>query len=67
MGKTVTFSNKTIAYYEEEHLVKDLRDARISNFTQRYADKLRMERLIVPIFNPFHREKMYIKLKLKEA
>ena len=65
MGKTVKFSKQNIIYYEAEHLVNDLREARISNWSKRYAEKLRMERLIVPIFNPIHREKMYSKLKLQ--
>ena len=64
MDKKVTFSNKSpIIIYEPAHMVDELRNARISDFMQRQADKCRMERMLLPIFNPKHRDKMRIHLR----
>ena len=64
MDRKVTFCNKPpIIIYEAPHQVDELREARISDFMQRQADKCRMERLLLPIFNPQHRDKMRIHLR----
>ena len=64
MDKKVTFSDKPpVIIYEPIHLMQELRDARKSNYMQRLADKCRMERMLKPIFNSEHREKIRIHLR----
>ena len=64
MDKKVTFCNKPpIIIFEPLHLVEEMREARRSDYMQRQADKCRMERLLSPIFNPEHRDKMRIHLR----
>lgn len=64
MDKRVTFCDKPpFIIYEPKHLIDDLRHARKSDYMQRQADKCRMERLLLPIFNPQHRDKMRIHLR----
>ena len=63
-NKKVTFSNKPpIIIYAPTHLIDEMREARKSDYMQRQADKCRMERMLIPIFNSEHRERMRVHLR----
>jgi hypothetical protein len=42
-------------FYESDYLSKFLHEARINNFLQHKADKMRMEKLLSPILTKEHR------------
>ena len=54
----VHFNNNPTIIWEPIHLVKDLHQARMSNFIQKQLDKCRMETLLIPIFTNEHRLKI---------
>jgi len=49
---------------EPDNLADDLKQARISDFPRRQADKERMERLLAPILTNKHRQNIYQKIYL---
>jgi len=60
--KCVKFSDDVVLIEEPADLSEDLKNARISDFPARQADKERMERLLAPILSKIHREKIYQKI-----
>jgi len=52
---------------EPSELAEFLRQSRISDWVQRQADKMRMERLLNPILLPSHRLKKYNELCAREC
>lgn len=58
MKKIVQFSTIIKIIYEPEHLALEFKLARQSNFVQRTLDKMRMEKMLTPIFDKKHRLKI---------
>ena len=60
-SKHATFSpsDQWETIYEDPDLSEDLRISRTSDTARRRADHERMERLLAPVFDPTHREKMW--------
>ena len=61
-NKSVKFSKNVNVIMEPKNLAEKLWLARTSDFTQRQADKARMERLLTPILSTTHRGKIYQKI-----
>ena len=61
-NKSVKFSKNVKVIVEPKNLAEKLWLARTSDFTQRQADKARMERLLTPILSTTHRGKIYQKM-----
>lgn len=57
--RKVTFTTTLDVIYEDPALSEDLKLSRIGDHLQRQADHLRMERLLNPILEPAHRDKMW--------
>ena len=60
-GIKVTFSCPSLwrMISEDPELSEALRDARTSDHAKRQADRMRMERLLAPVFKQEHRERVY--------
>ena len=58
----VTFSDSLEIILEPENLAEELQEARISDLSQRRADRERNERTLGPILTRTHREKMFRKI-----
>ena len=58
----VTFSDSLEIILEPENLAEELQEARISDLSQRRADRERHERTLGPILTRTHREKMFRKI-----
>lgn len=64
MSKKVTFCTKPpIVILEPYHQADALKEARKSDFMQRQADKCRLHRMLIHVFNPEHREQMRMYLR----
>ena len=61
--KTVQFNNCITIIEEPINLAEDLFKARLSDWSQRRLDKVRMDRLLSPILNSDHRKKMFLYLQ----
>jgi hypothetical protein len=61
MKKNVCFNDVITVIEEPLELAEDLYKSRKSNWTQKQLDKIRMERLLVPILDKNHRKKIYNK------
>lgn len=57
--RKVTFTTTLDVIYEDPALSEDLKLSRIGDYLKRQADHLRMERLLNPILEPAHRDKMW--------
>lgn len=57
--RKVTFTTTLDVIYEDPALSEDLKLSRIGDYLKRQADRLRMERLLNPILEPAHRDKMW--------
>lgn len=57
--RKVTFTTTLDVIYEDPALSEDLKQSRIGDYLKRQADRLRMERLLNPILEPAHRDKMW--------
>ena len=57
--RKVTFTTTLDVIYEDPALSEDLKHSRIGDYLKRRADHLRMERLLNPILEPAHRDKMW--------
>jgi len=56
----VKFSSEPVrVVWEPEHLVQDLKQARISDFQTRKLDKERMERMMRPVLATKHRDTVF--------
>jgi len=60
--RLVTFSDSLEIILEPENLAEELQEARISDLSQRRADRERNERLLGPILTTTHRENMFRKI-----
>jgi len=58
----VTFSDSLEIILEPENLAEELQEARISDLSQRRADRERNERLLGPILTTTHRENIFRKI-----
>lgn len=57
--RKVTFTTTLDVIYEDPALSEDLKLSRIGDYLKWQADRLRMERLLNPILEPAHRDKMW--------
>ena len=57
--KRVRFSENNTIIYESVNISKDLHESRKSNFSQRMADKFRLEKILTPILCKQHRNRIY--------
>ena len=58
----VKFCDAPTIILELDSLAADLRQARLSDFKQRHADRERMERLLAPVLTQTHRQNIYRKI-----
>jgi len=57
--RKVAFRTALDVIYEDPDVSADLKLSRIGDYLARQADKLRMERLLNPVLEPGHRDKMW--------
>jgi hypothetical protein len=63
--KRVYFNLTPTIIYEPLDLVDELKQYRRNNEIQRKADKERIERILSPILSSEHRNKIYVKMTMK--
>jgi hypothetical protein len=63
--KRVYFNLTPTIIYEPLDLVDELKQYRRNNEIQRKADKERIERILSPILSSEHRNKIYVKITMK--
>ncbi len=63
--KKVYFNLTPTIIYEPLDLVDELKQYRRNNEIQRKADKERIERILSPILSSEHRNKIYVKMTMK--